>query len=39
VNMLDTAFAMMAFPTLIGALMLSPKVMEALRDYYRRMGI
>jgi len=39
VNMLDTAFAMMAFPTLVGALLLSPKVMAALRDYYRRMGI
>jgi len=37
VNLLDTAFALMAFPTMTGALLLSPKVMRATRDYFRRM--
>ena len=37
INMLDTAFACMAIPTLIGTLLLSPKVVAATRDYYRRM--
>lgn len=36
VNMLDTAFAMMAFPTMIATLMLAPKVMEASRSYFQR---
>lgn len=39
VNMLDTAFAMMAIPTLIGTLLLSGKVTAALKDYFKRMGI
>ncbi|MBD3258598.1 amino acid carrier protein [candidate division GN15 bacterium] len=37
VNIIDTCFAFMAIPTLIGALLLSPKVVAALRDYRRRM--
>ncbi len=36
-NILDTAFAMMAIPTLISTLLLSPKVVRATRDYFRRM--
>ncbi len=39
INVLDTAFAMMAIPTLIGALLLSPKVIAALKDYFVRMKI
>jgi AGCS family alanine or glycine:cation symporter len=37
INMLDTAFALMAIPTIISTLLLSPKVISATRDYYHRM--
>jgi AGCS family alanine or glycine:cation symporter len=37
VNMLDTAFAMMAIPTLTSTLALSPRVVAATRDYFARM--
>jgi len=36
INILDTAFALMAVPTLIGTLLLSPRVIRATRDYLRR---
>ncbi len=36
INMLDTCFALMAIPTLIGTLLLSPKVVRATKDYYQR---
>ncbi|PCI40643.1 MAG: sodium/alanine symporter [Elusimicrobia bacterium] len=36
VNLLDTAFALMAFPNMIAALMLSPVVMAAVHDYFKR---
>lgn len=36
VNTLDTAFALMAFPNMIAALLLAPRVMEAARDYLSR---
>ncbi len=36
VNLIDGMFAMMAIPTMTGALLLSPKVMEATKDYFRR---
>lgn len=36
VNLIDGMFAMMAIPTTLGALLLSPKVMEATKDYFRR---
>lgn len=36
-NMLDTMFATMAIPTLIGSLLLSPAVVRETRDYFRRM--
>jgi AGCS family alanine or glycine:cation symporter len=38
-NFLDTFFAMMAIPTLIGALLLSPAVLRATRDYFKRMKL
>ncbi|MFH1700629.1 MAG: sodium:alanine symporter family protein [Candidatus Zixiibacteriota bacterium] len=38
INMLDTAFAMMAIPTLIGTLLLSPAVVRATKDYFKRMN-
>ncbi len=38
-NLLDTMFATMAIPTLIGALLLSPKVVKATREYFGRMGL
>ena len=38
-NIIDTCFALMAIPTLTGALLLSPAVIRALKDYFRRMGI
>ncbi len=37
INLLDTSFALMAIPTLIGALLLSPNVIRASRDYFARM--
>ncbi|HMB68098.1 MAG TPA: alanine/glycine:cation symporter family protein, partial [bacterium] len=36
INMLDTAFAMMAIPTVISTLLLSPKVAAAAQDYFSR---
>jgi len=37
INILDTAFALMAIPTLVGSLLLSPKVVKVTLDYFRRM--
>lgn len=37
VNLIDTAFALMALPNMIAVLWLSPKVMAATRDYFQRM--
>jgi AGCS family alanine or glycine:cation symporter len=39
VNVIDTAFALMAIPTLTGVVLLAPKVVEAQKDYFRRMGL
>ncbi len=39
INILDTSFAMMAIPTLIGALLLSRRVVVVTKDYFRRMGL
>lgn len=36
INVIDTAFALMAFPNMIATLLLAPKVMAALRDYFSR---
>ncbi len=39
INMLDTAFALMGIPTLLGTLLLSPKVFRATKDYFHRMNL
>jgi AGCS family alanine or glycine:cation symporter len=39
VNIIDTAFALMAIPTLSASLLLSGRVVAALNDYFRRMGL
>lgn len=39
VNIIDTCFALMSIPTLVGALLLSPKVIAAIKDYYKRMDL
>ncbi|MEE8576084.1 MAG: alanine/glycine:cation symporter family protein [candidate division Zixibacteria bacterium] len=39
INIIDTCFALMAIPTLVGALLLSGDVMRATRDYFQRMGL
>ncbi|MEZ5064798.1 MAG: sodium:alanine symporter family protein [bacterium] len=36
INLLDTAFAMMAIPTVLSTLILSPRVAAATRDYFSR---
>jgi len=36
VNVIDSAFALMAFPNMIATLILAPRVMSASRDYFRR---
>ena len=36
ISMIDGTFALMAIPTMLSALLLSPKVMAAMRDYRRR---
>jgi AGCS family alanine or glycine:cation symporter len=39
VNIIDTAFALMAIPTLTSSLLLAPRVVVALKDYLKRMGM
>lgn len=39
INVVDTAFALMAVPTLTGSLLLSGRVVAAFKDYFERMGI
>ncbi len=36
VNLIDGMFAMMAIPTMIGTILLAPKVVEATKDYFKR---
>ncbi|REJ83410.1 MAG: alanine:cation symporter family protein [Acidobacteria bacterium] len=36
INVIDTAFALMAFPNMIATLILAPKVIAATRDYFER---
>jgi len=38
VNLIDTAFALMALPNMIAILWLSPKVMTETRAYFRRLA-
>jgi AGCS family alanine or glycine:cation symporter len=37
VGIFDGAYAMMAFPTMLSALILSPKVLRASKDYFKRL--
>ncbi|MFD1185479.1 alanine/glycine:cation symporter family protein [Pontibacter rugosus] len=37
ISLIDGMYAMMAIPTMVSALILSPKVMKAARDYFERM--
>jgi alanine or glycine:cation symporter, AGCS family len=37
INLIDTAFALMAIPTMTCALVMSPRVMAAAKDYFARM--
>lgn len=37
VGIFDGAYALMAFPTMISAILLSPKVIKASKDYFRRL--
>jgi AGCS family alanine or glycine:cation symporter len=39
INLIDTSFALMAIPTMTCALLLSPKVMAAAKDYFARMKV
>jgi AGCS family alanine or glycine:cation symporter len=39
INVLDTAFAMMAFPNMIATLLLAPHVMAATKDYFNRCNV
>jgi AGCS family alanine or glycine:cation symporter len=36
VNVIDTAFALMAVPNMIAALVLAPKVLKAARNYFSK---
>ncbi len=39
INMLDTAFAMMALPNMIATLLLAPRVIDASRVYFGKYGL
>jgi alanine or glycine:cation symporter, AGCS family len=39
INLLDTAFALMALPNMIATLILAPRVMQAARDYFDRYDV
>lgn len=39
VNILDTAFALMAFPNMIATLMLAPRVVAAMRTYFNKQDV
>jgi len=39
ISLIDGMFAMMAIPTMVSALLLSPKVREASKDYFKRMKL
>nr|WP_244545661.1 alanine/glycine:cation symporter family protein [Fodinibius roseus] len=38
IDLIDGMFALMAIPTMISGLILAPRVMEAARDYFARIG-
>ena len=37
INLIDTFFALMAFPTMLATIILAPKVLAASRDYFKRL--
>lgn len=37
IDLVDTAYALMAFPNMIATLILAPRVMTAARDYFKRL--
>ncbi len=37
INLMDTAFALMAVPNMIATIVLAPKVLEATKDYFERL--
>ena len=39
VNYVDGMFAVMAIPTMISTLILAPKVMQAAREYFAKLGV
>lgn len=39
IDLVDTAYALMAVPNMIATLILAPKVMHATRDYFRRLDL
>ena len=39
INLIDTSFALMAWPNMIATLLLAPKVMAASRDYFRKRNL
>ena len=39
IGLIDISFAMMAFPTVISAILLSPHVRKAAQDYFRRLKL
>ncbi len=38
-NIIDIAYALMAVPTMLSGLILAPKVMQAAKEYFQRMGL
>lgn len=38
IDLIDGMFALMAIPTMVSGLLLAPRVMEAARDYFSRIG-
>ena len=38
INLIDGFFALMAIPTMIGTLLLAPKVMEHAKSYFNRLN-
>ena len=39
INFIDGMFALMAIPTMISTLILAPKVMQAAREYFSKLGV
>jgi len=39
ISVFDSAYALMAFPTMIASLLLSPRVMHAVKEYIKKINI